>query len=107
MIMISKAIRSLYPTAEFIIENEDYDRIRWIKNKPENFATNGELEDEVARLEAIEASLEYQKLRRSEYPPLSDLADAIYWQSQGDNSKMTEYLAAVNAVKLKYPKAQS
>ena len=39
-----------------------------------------------------------------EYPPMTDLADALYWQSKGDESKMTAYLAAVEAVKLKYPK---
>ena len=47
---------------------------------------------------------EYQRLRKPEYPPLADLADALYWQSQGDESKMTAYLAAVDAVKQKYPK---
>lgn len=47
---------------------------------------------------------EYQRQRKPEYPPLTDLADALYWQSQGDESKMTAYLAAVQAVKEKYPK---
>lgn len=48
---------------------------------------------------------QYQRDRVTEYPPLTDLADALYWQSQGDESKMTAYLAAVDAVKAKYPKA--
>jgi hypothetical protein len=47
---------------------------------------------------------EYQRCRKPEYPSLRELADAIYWQSQGDNSKMEAYVAAVNAVKEKYPK---
>jgi hypothetical protein len=46
----------------------------------------------------------YQRSRQPEYPPLADLADALYWQAQGDESKMTAYLAAVQAVKDKYPK---
>jgi hypothetical protein len=46
----------------------------------------------------------YRIKRKQEYPPLADLADALYWQSQGDESKMSAYLAAVDAVKLKYPK---
>lgn len=46
------------------------------------------------------------ELRRAAYPPLADLADATYWQSQGDASKMQAYLAAVKAVKAKYPKPQ-
>ena len=104
MRLISKAIASLYPTAEFVIEDEDYNRIRWVKNQPEVFASKQELETELDRLEAIERSLEYQRLRRPEYPSLAGLADALYWQAQGDESKMIAYLAAVDAVKLKYPK---
>lgn len=59
---------------------------------------------EVARLVAEWEAAEYQRLRAPEYPPLQDLADALYWQSQGDNTKMDAYVAAVEAVKEKYPK---
>lgn len=104
MIAISKAINSLYPTAQFVIENEDYSRIRWIANRPEEFATLEELEAEVARLEQIEAANAYQQQRKYEYPPLADLADALYHQANGNNAKMEAYLAACEAVKLKYPK---
>jgi hypothetical protein len=48
--------------------------------------------------------LSYQQQRRQEYPPLSDFADAMYWQLQGDASKMEAYLAKVAAVKARYPK---
>ena len=44
------------------------------------------------------------QLRRAAYPPLADLADAMYWQSQGQEAKMMEYNAAVGAVKRRYPK---
>ena len=104
MKLISKAIASLYPTAEFVIENEDYTRIRWIKNQPENFVSKDQLEAEADRLKAVEQSLQYQSKRRLEYPPMGDYLDAVYWQSQGDESKMAAYLAAVEAVKYKYPK---
>lgn len=46
----------------------------------------------------------YDKLRRREYPPLGDLADAIYWQEMGDKEPMKAYLDAVSTVKVKYPK---
>jgi hypothetical protein len=59
---------------------------------------------ELSRLEEEYQLKEYQRQRQSEYPPLADLADAMYWQAQGDDSKMTAYLAAVQAVKDKYPK---
>lgn len=49
-------------------------------------------------------TLTYADLRRTEYPPLTDLADALYWQERGDPSKMVAYLSAVEAVKAAYPK---
>lgn len=42
--------------------------------------------------------------RRSTYPDLAELGDALYWQSKGDNTKMEAYLAACEAVKAQYPK---
>lgn len=44
------------------------------------------------------------QLRRAQYPPLEDFADALYWQSQGDPSKLDAYLLAVGAVKQRFPK---
>jgi hypothetical protein len=63
-----------------------------------------EIEAEVARLEAEWENTEYQRLRRLEYPSMDILADALFWQQQGDNSKMEAYLAAVQEIKNKYPK---
>lgn len=53
----------------------------------------------------IKHTEDVSKLRRDAYPPLADLADALYWQSQGDDSKMEAYNAAVAAVKAKFPKS--
>lgn len=63
-----------------------------------------QVENELIRLQAEYNAVEYQRQRKPEYPPMADLADALYWQAQGDQSKMTAYLAAVDAVKTKYPK---
>lgn len=52
----------------------------------------------------IEHKADYREVRAKAYPPLRDLADALYWQQNGDPSKMQEYLAKVAAVKEKYPK---
>ena len=46
---------------------------------------------------------DYQALRAREYPKAEVLADALYWQSRGDRSKMDAYVAACSAVKAKYP----
>lgn len=102
---ISKAtaLLSLVPDAEFVIRG---DEIEW-KNYPSPPVTIEEIVLEQERLQLDYDRKEYQRLRRREYPLLEDLADAIYWQSQGDDSKMAAYLAAVDAVKSKYPKGIS
>ncbi len=56
-------------------------------------------------IEAYIAANQYKNKRAFEYPPLADLADAMYWASKGDNTKLDNYYAACEAVKLKYPKS--
>lgn len=60
---------------------------------------------EFSRLQTEYDITEYQRKRANEYPLLTDLADAMYWASQGDNTKLDAYYAKCEAVKLKYPKA--
>ena len=57
-----------------------------------------------AEIAAERAATQYQRDRQPEYPSLADLADALYWSNQGDNTKLDEYYAACAAVKAKYPK---
>jgi hypothetical protein len=47
---------------------------------------------------------DYKRRRREEYPPIEELADAIYWADRGDKTKLDAYLAKVTAIKAKYPK---
>ena len=56
-------------------------------------------------IEAYIAANQYKQQRVMEYPSLADLADAMYWASKGDNTKLDNYYAACEAVKLKYPKS--
>ena len=59
-----------------------------------------------AELDAERAAIAYQRQRQPEYPPLADLADALYWASTGDSSKLDAYYKACEAVKAKYPKPE-
>lgn len=86
------------PTGEYIASN-----LEWYSTDI-SIPDKSQLEAELARLQLDYDTKEYQRLRQPAYPPLSDLADALYWQSKGDESKMTAYLAQVAAVKNKYPK---
>ena len=61
---------------------------------------------EEARLVAEYVATQYQRDRQPEYPPLADFADAYYWSQKGDDTKMTAYVAACDAVKTKYPKPE-
>jgi hypothetical protein len=54
--------------------------------------------------EEWDLKVKYKVLRAQVYPDVEQLADAIFWQSQGDNSKMEAYIAAVQAVKEQFPK---
>lgn len=101
--MIDKAILSLRPGAFWTLHGDTYQGIDWqdnVQTKP----TEQEVEDEVVRLKAEFAATEYQRLRAKEYPPLTELADALYHQQNGDDTKMTAYLAKCESVKQKYPK---
>ena len=73
----------------------------WAWKMPERVAYDPR--DEAQR--AADGAAATLAARRAAYPPLTDLADALYWQGQGDNSKMDAYQAAVAAVKVKFPKA--
>jgi hypothetical protein len=109
----AKAILKLRPNAEFSLDGAE---IVWATDSQGvTLPTNVTWHNEVAPLtkEEYDAILPeviaeepkpYQFERMGAYPPLTMLADAIYWQSQGDNTKMEAYLAAVEAVKTQFPK---
>tara|TARA_Y100000004_G_scaffold98087_1_gene109895 strand:+ start:820 stop:1170 length:351 start_codon:yes stop_codon:yes gene_type:complete len=68
--------------------------------------TEKECTDGLASLQA-EWDLEndsYKSKRRAEYPPLEDFADAMYWNSKGDSTKLEAYYAACEKVKTDNPK---
>ena len=117
MIDVTTVLTSLAPNAEWALDGSE---IVW-KESPVNpgefLATNltwysiqisppskEQIENELIRLQTEYDARGYQRQRKSEYPPLADLADALYWQSKGNDIKMAAYLAAVDAVKTKYPK---
>jgi hypothetical protein len=46
----------------------------------------------------------YIAKRASEYPPMTDFADAYYWAQKGNTALMDAYVAKCEATKQKYPK---
>ena len=51
-----------------------------------------------------EIANQYKDFRRKAYPNLGEFADAMYWNSKGDASKLTAYYAACEKVKTDNPK---
>jgi hypothetical protein len=86
------AIYATYPTVVTINGNEAFDE----QGNPVTY--NEET------VQSYIDSQAYIENRQREYPPLADLADALYHQSKGDETKLTAYLAKCEAVKTKYPK---
>lgn len=114
---ITEVIKSLAPGAAWSLDGSEImwetDPFNSEKLIPKNLTwysqeipapTKEQIDSRRSELQAISDSLEYQRLRRPEYPPLADLADALYWQAQGDNSKMNAYIDQIAAVKARYPK---
>ena len=86
------AIYKTNPTVVTIRGNDAFDA----DNNPVTY-------DETAVQAYIDAHA-YIAKRQAEYPPLTDLADALYHQSKGDETKLTAYLTNCEEVKTKYPK---
>jgi hypothetical protein len=102
MIQLTNAILSLYPTASFVLHNEDYTMLEWYSTDIPRPSLE-ELLVEVNRLELIEKTTEYQRKRAAEYPPITDYLDAVV---KGDQAQVQAYIDACLAVKAKYPKGE-
>ena len=50
------------------------------------------------------AAIAYQSTRQPLYPSLGDFADAMYWNSKGDSTKLEAYYTACEKVKTDNPK---
>ena len=57
-----------------------------------------------AEIKAEKERIAYVAKRKPLYPLLEDFADAMYWNSKGDSSKLTAYYAACEKVKTDNPK---
>lgn len=101
--MRHEAIRNLYPEV-FVIQ----DGIGCFDSNNEVVEIDEQLVDlEIQKLYSEYMRFDYARKRRPEYPPLENLADALYWQSKGDDTKMVSYLQACDEVKNKYPKGEN
>lgn len=94
MITKTDALLSLRPGAEWTITE---DGLIW-NDQNQLCPTDVEVDAEVARLQAVYASKEYQRKRTAEYPAISDQLDTLY------HGGYDAWKATIQAVKDKYPK---
>jgi hypothetical protein len=91
-------IHSFLPDESLIeISEEDTDRL--YSDKYDLFFT------EETGLFFKERRQKYAIDRLGKYPSIEIFADALYWQSKGDNTKIEDYLSLVEIVKNTYPKS--
>jgi hypothetical protein len=98
-----EAIRRAYPNA--VVVNDSTGAFDADGNQIE--LDQALVDAAAAEIAAELAATEYQRQRAPEYPSMADLADAMYWNSTGDSTKLDEYYAACAAVKAKYPKPEA
>ena len=94
------AIKKAYPDAVAIYSNKgafkaDGTQINVVQSKVDAARVT---------LDAEAAKIAYKSVRQPLYPSLGDFADAMYWNSKGDSSKLTAYYAACEKVKTDNPK---
>jgi len=99
---IMDALQALTPGAQWVLEGDSYEGLRWLDENQKQ-PNEQDLIDEVSRLQAEYDSLEYQRLRQPEYPPIEDYVDGIV---KGDEAQVQAYINACIAVKEKYPKPE-
>jgi hypothetical protein len=105
MNFIVEALQNLRPGAQWSLDGDTYDGIEWL-DETQSKPTKKQVEAEIERLQVEYELIQYQILRAPEYPDLKELADALYWSSKDDNTKLDEYYAKCEAIKLKYPKPE-
>ena len=96
----SDAVLSLKPGAIWTLRG---DVLTW-ESKDITQPTDSEIKAEVTRLQTEWENNKYQRDRKVKYPDLADFADAMYWNSKGDDTNLKAYYAACEKVKSDNPK---
>ena len=95
-----EAIVKAYPNVKFIDETDSI-----IQDASGNTVTVEQSKIDAARvtLDAEAAAVKYKTDRQPLYPSLGEFADAMYWNSKGDSTKLEAYYAACEKVKTDNP----
>lgn len=104
IIEIHDALMSLMPNVRFSVENNDFDKIE-IQDANVVFPSRQEIQNEIARLQAIEDAIEYRQNRREQYPSIGDQLDMLWHSIDGGKlDKTSDFYLALKTVKDNHPK---
>jgi len=95
MITLFQAIKSLKPTSNFTVRQDE--SIVW-QDTENTQPSRAEIDAEVIRLQAVYDAQEYARKRAAEYPSIADQLDDIY------HNGIDAWKATIKATKDKYPK---
>ena len=93
---IGEALQSLRPKAEWVLRG---DEIEW-HDKVQTQPTDAEIQEEITRLKAEYASLEYARKRKEEYDKLNQYE--MMFDDKRDGT--TTWVDKINEIKSRYPK---
>jgi len=96
IIEISDALHVLRPNSRWGV-GETYESIDW-QDTEQTLPSHQEIEEEMARQQAVADSLFYKAQRKAEYPSIVDQLDLLYHEGYDG------WKAVIETVKLKYPK---
>jgi hypothetical protein len=99
MILITEAILALAPGSQVSVGEESYDKIKWHDGNPKEI-TIEQIKEKRAELQAAYDSLEFQRLRKLEYPKIEDQLDLLYHKG------IDGWKEEIQKVKDKYPKTE-
>jgi predicted lipoprotein len=95
MITLFQAIKSLKPTSNFTVRQDE--SIVW-QDTENTQPSRAEIDAEVIRLQAVYDAQEYARKRAAEYPSIADQLDNIY------HNGTDAWKATIKTTKDKYPK---
>jgi len=100
MALDHEAIRKAYPDAIYINDatgafKTDGTQITLVQS---------DIDAARVTLDTEAAAVKYKTDRQPLYPSLGEFADAMYWNSKGDSTKLEAYYAACEKVKTDNPK---
>ena len=95
---LSKALTSLYPGSQWVLNGDEYSGLNWLPGNDKPKPTQKELEDEADRLHQVWLNNQYQRDRAKAYPSFADQFDTLY------HGGYDAWKASIDEVKDRFPK---